>query len=186
MPLELLPRAQGPRVRHAIDEQLAVEVVDLVLERARGEPLHLAIDLVPVAVPRADAHVHDALHLAAEVRDREAPLVVHERVVGEELDLRVHEDGEGDVGLVRVARVVLHPDGADLDGLVHLVGGDAGAVGVDHRLDEVVDEALRLRLASSSRVTARAFSRRTGCPIVAIFRIAMVRETYLTTPSSAP
>ena len=59
-------------------------------------------------------------------------------------ELGVDEDRQRDVRLVRIARVVLHVHGAEADRLVDLIGGDPGAVRVDHRLDEVVDEALDL------------------------------------------
>src|ERR1700754_2051679 len=36
--LELLPGREAPHVRHAVDEEDAVEVVDLVLEGAGGQP----------------------------------------------------------------------------------------------------------------------------------------------------
>ena len=39
MALELLPGGERSRVRHPVDEQHPVEVVDLVLERARGQPV---------------------------------------------------------------------------------------------------------------------------------------------------
>ena len=58
---------------------------------------------------------------------------------------RVDDDGQRDRRLVRVARVVVDLDDGDAHRLVDLVGGDAGAVGGAHRVDEVVDERLDLR-----------------------------------------
>ena len=76
---------------------------------------------------------------------REAALVVVELLVVDRREHRVDEDRERDVRLVRVARVVADLDRADRDRLVDLDRGEAGAVGVVHGLDEIVDELLRRR-----------------------------------------
>jgi hypothetical protein len=79
------------------------------------------------------------------VRHRQATLVDLDHLVVERLDDRIDQDGQRDRRLVRVPRVVVDLDDRHPDRLVHLVGGDAGAVGVAHRVDEVVDQPLQLR-----------------------------------------
>src|SRR5262249_18843853 len=64
-----------------IDEQLAVEVVDLVLEAHRLEPLRADLDLLAVEIQRAQEHALRALHLRLEVGYREASLVPHDAAV---------------------------------------------------------------------------------------------------------
>ena len=53
MSLEVGPCRERARVLDAIEEDLAVEVIDLVLEGACGESLHVQLDVVAVAIPRA-------------------------------------------------------------------------------------------------------------------------------------
>ncbi len=65
---------------------------------------------------------------------------------------RVDHDGERDRRLVRVAPVVVDLDHGDAQRHADLVGGDAGAVGVAHRVDEVADQLLDLRRGDVGRV----------------------------------
>ena len=67
--LELGPGRERARVG-AVDEDLAVEVIDLVLVGAGLEAVHDLVDRVAVAVPGLDADVDVALHHAAQVRAR--------------------------------------------------------------------------------------------------------------------
>lgn len=52
--LELGPGGEGLRVDHAVDEEQAVEVVDLVLEGSGGEASHDAVDGMALAVEGGD------------------------------------------------------------------------------------------------------------------------------------
>ena len=97
---------------------------------------------IAVAIERLHPDLRVAPHLAAEVRDREAALIVLEALVGDRREHGVHEDRQRDVGLVGVARVVLDLDRADPQRRVHLHRGEARAGGVVHGLHQVVDEAL--------------------------------------------
>src|SRR5204863_2791272 len=72
--LELLPRHEGARVGDAVEEQHAVEMVHLVLERARAQSLEGLLALVPVAVEVAHADSREPVELAAQAGHREAPL----------------------------------------------------------------------------------------------------------------
>src|SRR4051812_43944872 len=141
MALELGPCRERARIG-AVDEDLAEQVVDLVLVGAGLEAMHDLVDRVAVAVPCLAADVNVALHLAAQVRHAETALVVVEQLIVDGREHRVDEDGQRDLRLVRIARVVADLDRADLDRLVDLDRGEPGAVGVVHRLDEVVDARL--------------------------------------------
>src|SRR5690606_1224778 len=142
--LELAPSRERGRIADAIDEELAVEVVALVLEGPSREPLDLEVEVVAVPVPGSHANVRVAQHLAPQIRNAEAALVIDELLVADELEHRVHEDGERPVRLVRVAGIVLDLDRDDSNRSIHLIGRQARTVGIAHRLDEIVDEGLRL------------------------------------------
>src|SRR5262245_5704114 len=75
----------------AVDEEDAVEVVDLVLEAHRLEPLGLDLERVAVEIGRAQAHALGALDVGLEVRNREAAFVPADLALGLD-DLGVHED----------------------------------------------------------------------------------------------
>ena len=145
MAVELGPRRERRWIGHAVDKDLAEQVIDLVLIGAGLQAMHHLVDRVAVAVPRLNADVHAALHEAAQVRDREAALVVVELFIGHRRQHRVHEHRERNVRLVRIARVVAHFDRADRDRFVDLDRCEAGAIGIVHRLDQVIDELLDLR-----------------------------------------
>ena len=148
---ELLPRRQGGGVDDTVEEQPAVEVVAFVLEGAGGEPPLDLVVLVPVPVEPAGPDVDVPQDGAPQVGDRQATLVDLDQLVVERLDDRVDQDRERDRRLVRVPRVVVDLDDRHPDRLVDLVGGDPGAVGVAHRVDQVVDQPLQLRRGQLGR-----------------------------------
>src|SRR5688572_4259927 len=69
MAFELGPGRKGARVR-PVDEELAVEVVDLVLKGPRLQTMHHLVDGLPTAVPCLHTDVHMPLHHPPEIRDR--------------------------------------------------------------------------------------------------------------------
>jgi hypothetical protein len=141
--VELVPGAECAGIRHPVHEQDAVEVVELVLEGAGGQAAAHLLVLDAVAVEVAHAHVHVPRHLAPQVRHRQAALVDLLDVVVERLDHRVHDHGQRDGRLVRVARVALpHLHDRDPERLGHLVRREPGPVRPAHGLDHVVDQAL--------------------------------------------
>src|SRR5258707_3179045 len=84
--LELFPRAQAARVTYSIDEQLPVEVIALVLERAGGEaPLHVVVRDA-VAIEIADADVDVAVDVASQVGHRQAAFVDLDHFVVEQFE----------------------------------------------------------------------------------------------------
>src|SRR5690606_25611858 len=137
----LRPRRDRARVG-AVDEHPAVELGALVRARAGLEAPHDLVDRVAMAVPRLAPDGDVTLHAATQVRDGQAALEVGKLLVVDRRELGVDEDRQRDLRLVRVSRIVANLDGTDLHRLVDLDRRQAGAVGVAHRLDEVVDELL--------------------------------------------
>src|SRR5687767_2944378 len=99
MPLPVLPVGERRGVG-AVDEDLAVEVIALVLVRPGSHARHF--DVVrgagSIQVLHADARV--PLHHAAQIGDGEAALVVVELVVAHLRDARIHDDRERNRRLV--------------------------------------------------------------------------------------
>jgi len=119
-------------------------VVALVLPGGGGEaPNHLVV-LGTVTVEVAHPHVDVAPHLAPQ-RHRQTALVDDDLLVVQRLDHRVDRHGQRDAGLVGVPGVVAHLHDGDAHRFAHLSGGQAGAVCVAHRGDQIVDQRLHLR-----------------------------------------
>src|SRR4051812_49628449 len=74
-PLELVPCGERARVDDAVQEQLAVEVVALVLERAGGQPATNLVVRNAVAIEVTSAHVHVPHHRPAQVGHGQTALV---------------------------------------------------------------------------------------------------------------
>src|SRR5690606_30975475 len=100
--LKAIPGGERGGVGDAIEEDLAVEVVDLVLEGARREAADLPLPGVALAVERAHADLGVTAHDAAEVRHAEASLVVVEGLLAERLDPRVDQNRQRNVRLVGI------------------------------------------------------------------------------------
>src|SRR5918911_1677105 len=130
--LFLLDRSQD-RVRgHAVGEQHAVEVVVLMLEAARQQPLRLdGLDLA-AAVLAAHCRSGGPLHGATVARKAEAAFLGHLRLLGEALDLRVDEHVDL---LIELGHEEAFQD-ADLR------SGEPDPLGRAHGLDHVVNQAL--------------------------------------------
>src|SRR5437667_6392432 len=122
--------AQGPHrllalvARGAVEDEHAVEVVDLVLDDARLEPAGLDLDRLAVLVARADADVDRALDVDDHAGQRQAPLLHDLGLLAAPLDDRVDERVDWALGLDAVDEDAV--EGADLggrqadpDGLVH-------------------------------------------------------------------
>src|SRR5207249_4801891 len=76
--------------RQPVDEQHAVQVIDLVLDRPRQVALGLEIQRLAVLVPGRDRDVARTGHLLVDPGDREAALLARLRA-GAARDHRVHE-----------------------------------------------------------------------------------------------
>ena len=71
--LDALLHAVARHRREAVDEEHAVEVIDLVLDDLGLEALRFERDGLAVAVERRHADPLAALHVAEESRQRQAP-----------------------------------------------------------------------------------------------------------------
>src|SRR5512138_3481213 len=66
------------QTRQPVEEERAVEVVDLVLKRHREELLRLDGDLALVRSPRAHEHTPGALHRCRQLGYRQAAFLPHD------------------------------------------------------------------------------------------------------------
>src|SRR5437867_894058 len=78
-------------LRRAVDDQHAVEVVELVLDGPRREALELVLDVLAALVLADDPHRDRALDGRQHTLEREAALVVRLHFVASLDELRVHE-----------------------------------------------------------------------------------------------
>ncbi len=127
-----------------VHKDLTQEVVDLMLVGARRDPSYFDFVRLSVAVQEIDFHLRSSLHATTKIRHADAAFKVFEGLCRQGCDHGIDENGERDVGLVGVARVVLDLDGADLERAIDLSRRKAGPIGVPHRFDEVIDERLNL------------------------------------------
>src|SRR5437016_11723611 len=74
--LELGQEGEALHRSHAVEVDLAVQVIELVLEDARVKALRRIAEQTPVAAERLDPEARPARHLAAQVGDAEAALPV--------------------------------------------------------------------------------------------------------------
>jgi predicted O-linked N-acetylglucosamine transferase (SPINDLY family) len=141
-------------VRDAIDEELAVEVVDLVLEADGLEAFGANRDLVALEIARAQQHALGALDLGLEIGDGEAALLPEDLALGLG-EHGVHEDQRAPLG------AFLGPLRVDHDqahGLADLGRREADARLVVHHLAHVASQlAQRVRdLADGLRELAES------------------------------
>ena len=66
----------------AIDEELAVEMIDLMLQRDREQVVRLDLDLLLVGRPRAHQHARRAFHVGGVIDHRQASLFPNDRTLG--------------------------------------------------------------------------------------------------------
>src|ERR1700758_724207 len=85
---ELAPVQFALDTADAIDKELAVEVVDLVLQRDREQVVRLDLDLLLIRSPRTHQHARGASHVGGIVDNREASLLPDNRTLGLD-DLRI-------------------------------------------------------------------------------------------------
>src|SRR5580704_9470211 len=118
-------------------------MVAFVLDDAGVEPLDLALDYLAVeagsAIPDAQVTRHDA----AQPGNRQAALPSERPLPSDGLDHRVDQHGQilRDVARHVAETVAQYLKYHDPVRLMHLWRGNAGAAGILHRLDHVVDEA---------------------------------------------
>ncbi|QND95250.1 hypothetical protein SY91_02666 [Burkholderia cenocepacia] len=124
--------------------QLADQMIVLMLNHARMEPLGDAIDLLAELVEAAVAHLRVAADDAAHARHRQAafPALFHLR--RQVLDLRVDQHGLRHRRRIRVAVVVAEAEDDDLKPDADLRRGEPRAVRVVHRLEHIRDDLVQL------------------------------------------
>src|SRR5216683_1781505 len=130
--LEVFDPAQGVEVGEAIDEEDPVEMIELMLEGARGERARLDAHLLAPAVATFHDHRLVARHLADPSWVAQAAFVsdLHAVVLD---DLRIHE---------RPDLVVVALDNANAQRHSNLRRCQAGSRRREHRLHQVVDQTL--------------------------------------------
>src|SRR5262245_20516244 len=133
------------KVAHAIEIDLAVEMVGLVLAHAREEILGDYVDRLALAIEALQTHRGEAGHHPPHVGDRKAPFPALLHLVGQRRDDRIDEDHQRHRRRVRVAGIAEDLDDRDLLECMHLGGREPGAVVLAHRLDHVVDQPLNGR-----------------------------------------
>src|SRR4051812_28953955 len=72
-----------------VDKELAVQMIDLVLQTAREQVGRLELEWLTVAVERANGDARGALHVAENLRNRKAALLGFRGPLGDD-DLGVH------------------------------------------------------------------------------------------------
>src|SRR5437773_988655 len=146
--LELLANALALEVREVVDEELALEMIHLVLDAHGKDVLEVALEEVAVAVLGAQPDLRRALDLVEDPRHRQAPLLGTRFALARE-DLRV-DDREG--------LIALRGKVDDEEALVHVdLGGrepDAGRA--VHGLEHVVDQRAEGGVEARHRLRARA------------------------------
>ena len=123
-----------------IDEQDAVEVVDLVLEAHRLEFRCVDLQVLSLQVRRAQFDVRSALDIGLEIRDGQASLRPDDLSTALD-DLRIDEHQRV---LLRVVRGPLGVDDDEANRLSHLRGGKSDARLVVHHRQQVAREFANL------------------------------------------
>src|SRR5438132_1374372 len=132
----LLPFGQQQAALHGaemVEEQHAVEVIDLVLHGPRLEARKLGAVGPPVAVQGFERHAEGALHLAVDIGNRETALFSRLALVRGRDDPRVDEDQGWGIVLADVhhGHAAGDPD---------LIGGEPHTLGRPHGVQQVVHQ----------------------------------------------
>ena len=127
-----------------VDEQHPVEMVDLMLQADRQQPVDLAVLDLAVGVPPARAHPIGAQHLGILLGDRQAALLVGHQGFALLEDLRIDEHPRVPDRLALLILFLLEVDHEQADRYPDLHRGQPDAGRVVHRLEHVGDEGLEL------------------------------------------
>src|SRR4051794_8897768 len=143
--LELADRNQVLHRLEIVDVQLALEVVELMLQRAAEEPRACNLDLLAHPVLRNDPDLLVAGHVRHVAGDRQAALEV--AVVARRAD---------DLGVYELVEVALDLDDAGPHRLAQLGGGEADAGRMAHRVSEVVEQLVEVLAEAVDRLALEA------------------------------
>src|SRR5438445_3852277 len=130
-------------ITHAIEVDVAVQVIGLVLGDAREEVLGDDALKLALAVVILEPDRRVSRHQPPHVGNGQAALPALFHLIRQRRDDGVDDHGERDLGGLGITRVGLDLDDGDLLERVNLVGRQSGSVVLAHRLDHVVDEFLR-------------------------------------------
>src|SRR4051812_2301340 len=134
---EFLDDAVALELGDMVDEQDAVEVVDLVLDAGREQALGLDLVGLAVEVEILEPHLGGALDILVDFRDRQAAFLVDRRLVRGPYDLRIDEHARLGLafllGKVHGEDALRHPD---------LDRGEPDAGRVIHGFEHVLDQGL--------------------------------------------
>src|SRR5690606_34074776 len=131
---ELCPDARLLEPRQVLDKHLAVQVIDLVLDADREQPVRFQGEGRAVPVQGADGHAIRTLDLVVDARNRQATLLVDLRFLALRDDLGVDEHAQ----IVALLGDVDHHH-PQVD--VHLGGGEPDARGGIHGLGHIGHQA---------------------------------------------
>src|ERR1700677_4764252 len=133
--LEFLDHPVPLELGDVVDEENAIEMVDLMLEYGGEQALGQDLAFLPLAVEGAGAHRRGTLDLGVIFRDRETALLVGRTLFRRPHDFGIDED-------LRVARLFLlgGVDHQKTDWLGDLNGRESHAWRVVHGFDHIVDQ----------------------------------------------
>ena len=152
MCLKVFPGGEGNRVGNPIENEFAVEVIDLMLDGTGTEPPVDLLERSTGAIPCSNLDGHHSDQVATD-RDAQTTLVVQVRLGTDLFHDRIDEDRERKRRLVWVALIGSYPDDADPQIDTDLIGGNSCSVGVAHGVDHVVDQRLNLGAVYSPEAT---------------------------------
>src|SRR3954454_22427044 len=96
---KFLDHAVALQLRQIVDEQHAVEVVDLVLDAGGEQPLGVLLVYLAVEIGETNTHLRRALDLLVIFGDREAALLVDRQFLRRGDDFGIDEDAGPRLGL---------------------------------------------------------------------------------------
>ena len=149
---------------------MAVGVIDLVLEDARGEIGHFQHRLFPLLVEAPDTDAFVTRNIAAEEWHAQTSLPISDRLVANRLITGVEEHAGADLrDTAPFGHTFLHLEYKNPQRQVHLRAGQADAFVLVHRLDHVVDQRAELACLDIRNVDVRRFEPQNGMPETADF-----------------
>src|ERR1700730_7242650 len=141
--LQFLEKNQQAMVRHPLRGEDPVEMVAFLLDDPGVNPFDLALDDLSVEAGAAIAHPQMPRYDSAQPGNREAALPTERPLMPDGFDHRVHERRQilRDIAGHAGEPLLPDPENDDPVGFMDLRGSDAGAAGVLHGFDHILNEA---------------------------------------------
>jgi len=164
--LELLTNALAAQVREVVNEQPALEVVELVLYTHRQHVLEVALKNLPAAILGTHAHPSRALHFVKDVGDRQAAFLGAAQALAAQ-NFRIDEHQR----LIAFCR-----DVGDNDALVciHLGCRKPDSGGRVHGVEQIIDQSCS---SAPNTLTGSALVRSRGSGYSRMVRRAMMLDS---------